>query len=233
MVNASNATLVVEREGNRYIYKPASGERPLWDFPDGTLHLRERAASVVDELLGWNLVPVTTIEDGPRGIGSLQEWVNAETSSVDIFDPNEVPAGWKVIVSGFDEEGNRVTLAHADSEELFRIAVFDAVINNADRKAGHILTNEVGKHWAIDHGVTFNAEPKLRTVLWGWIDEEIPEELLTDLARLKTSIPGSEVENLLFPDEIAALNIRIDSLLESKSLPAPSPNWPAVPWPVF
>lgn len=233
MVNASNATLVVERDGQRYIYKPASGERPLWDFPDGTLHLRERAAFLVSELLGWDLVPTTTLEVGPEGIGSLQEWVEAETTSVDIFPPNDVPEGWKTIITGFDEEGNQVTLAHANDESLQRMAVFDAVINNADRKAGHILTTESGKHWAIDHGVTFNVDPKLRTVLWGWIDDEISSEQLSDLATLRELIDDSELTELLDKSELAALVGRIDELLTSKTLPAPSPEWPAVPWPVF
>jgi uncharacterized repeat protein (TIGR03843 family) len=233
MVNASNSTLVVEHEANRFIYKPRSGERPLWDFPDNTLHLRERAAYVVSEMLGWDVVPKTTIQDGPYGIGSFQAWIDAEPMTVDIFPPNLVPENWLTIVSGIDEEGNQVTLAHEDSARLQQIAVFDAVVNNADRKAGHLLTDDHGQTFGIDHGVTFNSEDKLRTVLWGWIGQVITGSQLADLETLKSKIAGSELEELLSEAEIAALLERIDHLLEVKIMPSPSPHWPAVPWPVF
>lgn len=233
MVNASNSTLVVESEGNRFIYKPRSGERPLWDFPDNTLHLRERAAFVVSEMLGWDVVPETTIKDGPYGIGSFQTWIDADPETVDIFPPDQVPENWLTIVTGIDEEGNQVTLAHEDSDRLQQIAVFDAVVNNADRKAGHLLTNSTGQTYGIDHGVTFNAEDKLRTVLWGWIGQVISEDKLEDLATLKAQIPESELMDLLDDSEIQALNHRIDHLLKVKTMPSPSPHWPAVPWPVF
>lgn len=233
MVNASNSTLVVESDGARFIYKPRSGERPLWDFPDNTLHLRERAAFVVSELLGWDVVPATVIAEGPYGIGSFQEWIDAEPATVDIFTPGAVPEGWLTIITGIDEEGNQVTLAHEDSPRLQQIAIFDAVVNNADRKAGHLLTKTSGNTFGIDHGVTFNAEDKLRTVLWGWIGEPIPENLLTDLKALREKIPGSEIEDLLDKSETLALLQRIDYLITEQVLPSPSPNWPAVPWPVF
>jgi uncharacterized repeat protein (TIGR03843 family) len=233
MVNASNSTLVVESEGNRFIYKPSSGERPLWDFPDHTLHLRERAAFVVSELLGWDVVPETTIEEGPFGIGSFQKWIDAEPTTVDIFPPSTVPDGWLTIVTGIDEDGNQVTLAHADSSRLRQIAIFDAVINNADRKAGHLLTDQAGLTYGIDHGVTFNAEDKLRTVLWGWIGQEILEEQISDLKRLQGLVVGSELEELLNESEVEALNERIEELIIRPVMPSPSPHWPAVPWPVF
>lgn len=233
MVNASNSTLVVESDGNRFIYKPRSGERPLWDFPDYTLHLRERAAYATSELLGWDVVPETTIHEGPYGIGSFQKWIDAEPTTVDIFAPNQVPQGWLTIMSGIDEEGDHVTLAHEDSNRLKQIAIFDALVNNADRKAGHLLTVDSGITYGIDHGVTFNEEGKLRTVLWGWIGQNIPEPLLADLESLKTNIHGSELEELLSSSEIAALTSRLDKLLVEKVLPSPSPHWPAVPWPVF
>ena len=233
MVNASNSTLVVESNGRRYIYKPRSGERPLWDFPDHTLHLRERAAYLTSELLGWDVVPETTINEGPYGIGSFQVWIDAEPSTVDIFAPNQVPQDWLTIMSGMDEDGEHVTLAHKDSERLKQIAVFDALVNNADRKAGHLLTDGSGKTYGIDHGVTFNEEDKLRTVLWGWIGQAIPTSLLADLAMFKTRIAGSELEELLTTAEISALSSRLDELLTQRALPSPSPHWPAVPWPVF
>jgi len=233
MVNASNSTLVIESNDQRYIYKPRSGERPLWDFPDQTLYLRERAAYLTSELLGWNVVPETTIQEGPYGIGSFQKWIDAEPATVDIFPPNEVPQGWLTIMSGIDEEGDQVTLAHENSSRLQQIAVFDTLINNADRKAGHLLTDESGVTFGIDHGVTFSSEGKLRTVLWGWIGQSVPEQYLADLASLKTKISGSELEELLDGSEVTALQARLDELLIQKTMPSPSPHWPAVPWPVF
>ena len=233
MVNASNSTLVVESDQGRFIYKPRSGERPLWDFPDHTLHLRERAAYVTSELLGWDVVPETEIQHGPYGIGSFQKWIDAEPTTVDIFSPGEVPENWLTIMSGIDEDGDQVTLAHEDSVRLQQIAIFDALINNADRKAGHLLTTEAGLTYAIDHGVTFNAEGKLRTVLWGWIGQTIPAHYLSDLQNLKPKIASSELSELLDDSEIDALQERLESLLEQKVLPSPSPHWPAVPWPVF
>lgn len=233
MVNASNSTLVVESDSARFIYKPRSGERPLWDFPNNTLHLRERAAFVVSELLGWNVVPTTVIAEGPYGIGSFQEWIDAEPATVGIFAPGAVPEDWLTIITGIDEEGNQVTLAHEDSPRLQQIAIFDAVVNNADRKAGHLLTKASGITFGIDHGVTFNAEDKLRTVLWGWIGKPIPGNFLTDLKSLKANIPGSEMEDLLDTSETLALLQRIDYLITEQVMPSPSPNWPAVPWPVF
>lgn len=233
MVNASNSTLVVEIGNERFIYKPRSGERPLWDFPDNTLHLRERAAYVVSEMLGWDIVPETTIQDGPYGIGSFQKWIDAEPTTVDIFPPTTVPDGWLTIITGFDETGVEVTLAHEDSFRLLQIAVFDALVNNADRKAGHLLTDDSGNTFGIDHGVTFNSEDKLRTVLWGWIGQHIPENLLSDLNELKQKIYESELEELLNQSEIEALLERLDTLLNLKTMPSPSPHWPAVPWPVF
>ena len=233
MVNASNSTLVVESESDRFIYKPRSGERPLWDFPDHTLHLRERAAFVVSQMLGWDVVPETTINEGPYGVGSFQKWIDAEPTTVDIFPPNTVPEGWLTIVTGIDEEGNQVTLAHEDSIRLKQIAVFDALVNNADRKAGHLLTNQSGITYGIDHGVTFNAEDKLRTVLWGWIGQEISEEQISDLVRVQGLVAGSELGELLAEPEIAALYERIEDLIMNPVMPSPSPHWPAVPWPVF
>ena len=233
MVNASNSTLVVESNEQRYIYKPRSGERPLWDFPDHTLYLRERAAFVASELLGWSVVPETTIQEGPYGIGSFQKWIDAEPVTVDIFPPNAVPEDWLTIVSGIDEEGHEVTLAHEDSTRLQQIAVFDALVNNADRKAGHLLTDATGTTFGIDHGVTFSSEDKLRTVLWGWVGQGIPEQYSTDLELLKSKIIGSELEELLDQTEVVALIARIDALLIQKVMPSPSPHWPAVPWPVF
>ncbi len=233
MVNASNSTLVVEDAGNRYIYKPESGERPLWDFPTGTLHKRERAAYVMSEILGWDLVPKTELSQGPYGIGSLQDWIEAQVTVVNIFPPNQVPANWLTVITGLDENGDEVTLAHADEPRLLQIAVFDALINNADRKAGHILTNHDGSFFGIDHGLTFHDEDKLRTVLWGWINEPIPQHLILDLEAAMSEIATSELTQLLSKAELIALQNRLTKLITTKKMPVPSPHWPAVPWPVF
>ena len=233
MVNASNSTLVVEDQGNRYIYKPESGERPLWDFPTGTLHKRERAAFVMSEILGWNVVPETKLSEGPYGIGSLQNWLEAEVTVVDIFPPDQVPEHWLTVITGLDENGDEVTLAHADEPRLQQIAVFDALINNADRKAGHILTDQDGNLFGIDHGLTFHDEDKLRTVLWGWISQPIPDQLLADIAAAEDEISKSELSQLLSSDELVALHDRLAKLIATKKMPVPSPHWPAVPWPVF
>ena len=152
---------------------------------------------------------------------------------MDIFPPNAVPEQWLTIITGIDEEGHQVTLAHENSSRLFQIAIFDALVNNADRKAGHLLTDKSGKTFGIDHGVTFNSEDKLRTVLWGWIGEPLPAAYLQDLEALKIQITDSELDELLDEDEIAALRDRIDTLTAESVMPSPSPHWPAVPWPVF
>lgn len=233
MVNASNSTLIVEDEQNRYIYKPESGERPLWDFPNGTLHKRERAAYVMSEILGWNLVPQTQLSEGPYGVGSLQDWLEAQVTVVDIFTPGQVPDQWLTVITGIDENGDEVTLAHADDPRLQQIAVFDALINNADRKAGHILTDQEGNLFGIDHGLTFHDEDKLRTVLWGWINQPIPANLILDLEHAVEKIPTSELTQLLSKDEITALLERLENLIKAKKMPVPNPHWPAVPWPVF
>lgn len=231
--NASNATLLIEQDDQKYIYKPQVGERQLYDFPTGTLFKRERAAYVLAQLLGWDLVPQTVIVNGPYGIGSAQHWLEATVSQVDVFVPSEVPKDWLKVTSGVDESGKQVVLAHADTYELKRLTLFDAIANNADRKAGHILSTSTQLVWGIDHGVTFNADPKLRTVLWGFIDQQIPTQLIADINNLQGKLEQSELGELLDPDEIAAIRSRIDQLLETQIFPAPSANWPAVPWPVF
>lgn len=233
LTDASNATLLVESPEGKFVYKPKSGERALWDFPDGTLYLRERAAYVLSELLGWQLVPETTIDEGPLGVGSFQIWVDGQISTVDIFPNNSLPDKWLAITSGIDEEGNQVTLAHSSNSDLMKIVLFDALANNADRKAGHLITDDQSRTWAIDHGVTFNTDAKLRTVLWGWLGEEIPENLIEDISNLKNQISGSELIELLTPEEFVALEIRIEILVSDKKFPEPNKEWPAVPWPIF
>lgn len=233
MVNASNSTLVVNDNGSKFIYKPISGERPLWDFAAGTLAYRERAAYVLSHIGGWHVVPETTLREGPLGRGSFQAWVDAEVVDVEVVAPGEVTSEWIAILNGVDENGNVVTLAHANKPELRAIALFDAVANNADRKGGHLLTDAHGKVHAIDHGVTFHQEPKLRTVLWGFVDQELTDSEIEQLKKVREIVRKSELVELLSQDEIAALVVRIDELLFQRVFPAPSGNWPSVPWPVF
>ena len=231
--NASNNTLLVDIAGVRYVYKPVAGERPLWDFPEATLAKREVAAFVLSELLGWNIVPHTSLEVGPEGEGSLQLWVDGSIDDVDLFPPSDIPDGWHRILSGVDESGREIVLAHSCHPLLAKLAVFDVVINNADRKAGHILTLPNEHIVGIDHGVAFHADTKLRTVLWGWINAPIDTALLSDLESVLQKIPSSDLTALLSPEEIVALIDRITAVVQQGVYPEPSADWPAVPWPVF
>jgi len=233
MVNASNSTLICEDNGERFVYKPVSGEKALWDFPDGTLAMRERAAFVMSNLLGWNIVPRTRLMEGDFGVGSVQDWIDGDVLAVQVTSADQTPHDWLTVLTGLDETGAEVVLSHANDARLAQIALFDAVINNADRKGGHILTGAENVHFAIDHGVTFHHEPKLRTVLWGWIDDPIQEDWHDDLLRARNQLGESELMDLLSPLEIDALADRIDDLIEAKIFPEPNGNWPAVPWPVF
>jgi uncharacterized repeat protein (TIGR03843 family) len=213
---ASNATLLARvclGEAERLaIYKPRRGEQPLWDFPDGTLYRREVAAYLVSEALGWGLVPPTVRRGGPFGIGSAQLYVEA--------DPQ---------LTAFElvEHGN-----HA----MPLVAAFDALINNADRKGGHCLAETVdGRVWAIDHGVCFHTEPKLRTVLWDFAGQELPARVVADLERLAATLRDGplrrELRGLLEPDEIAALGTRAARLSSRACFPMPSGRRP-YPWPL-
>lgn len=209
---ASNATLLGRvRGGGRegvVVYKPQRGETPLWDFPRGSLCLRERAAWAVDRALGWGLVPPTVLRDGPAGFGAVQLFVPADPET-DVRD-----------------------LLEERPDELRRIAVFDLVANNADRKAGHCLADVDGRVWSVDHGICFHAEPKLRTVLWAFEGERIPEALVADLERLceEAGVLREALRDLLAPDEIDALLRRVDALLRSPRFPSPGPGR-HVPWP--
>ena len=233
MENASNSTIVVRENDTQFVYKPISGERPLWDFPDGNLAHRERASYLLSTLAGWDLVPQTELREGPMGLGSFQHWVDADVISVDIVAPNETPENWHVVMSGSNERGQHVVLAHAADSNLRKMALFDAVINNADRKGGHILTDDDGNHFAIDHGVTFHHEPKLRTVLWGWIGEPLTAEEIDLLQNSAKAIHDEKFTELLTPQEILATENRIKGLIELGAFPEPSPDWPAIPWPIF
>ena len=180
---ASNATFVGEVCGTTVVYKPVAGERPLWDFPDGTLAARERAAYLVSEALGWNVVPLTFLRDGPHGPGMVQVWQepdDAEDAVTVVRDLRERP-GWLHVFDGVDERDHDVALVHEDSTALRRMAVFDVAVNNADRKGGHVLPMAGGHRYGVDHGVSFHTDPKLRTVLWGWAGSPLAEEEVAGL----------------------------------------------------
>lgn len=195
------------------IYKPHRGERPLWDFPQGTLHLREIAAHVVSQVLGWPLIPPTVLRDGPYGPGALQLYIDA------------------------DPEANYFTFGEEQLPYLAPVALFDVLVNNADRKGGHLLLDQWDRIWAIDNALTFHPEPKLRTVIWDFAGAEIPEEYLADLRQLQEDLAGKSelrrhLSDLLVKDEIAALQARLARLLENTTFPHPDPNRRQVPWPM-
>jgi uncharacterized repeat protein (TIGR03843 family) len=232
---ASNATFVGELDGVQVVYKPTAGERPLWDFPDGTLAHREVAAYVVSEALGWNLVPPTWLGDGPHGPGMLQEWrePDPQQDPVDLVPAGRVPKGWLEVFDGVDQLDRPITLIHEDTPELRRMAVFDVLVNNADRKGGHVLPMADGHRFACDHGLTFHLEHKLRTVLWGWAGLPLTDEERAAVDALPDSLVGDLAE-LLAPEEVAAFERRRARLLRVGELPEPSAgHYPAIPWPPF
>jgi uncharacterized repeat protein (TIGR03843 family) len=239
---ASNAVLhcsvAYEGQDALCVYKPVAGERPLWDFPDGTLAQREVAAYEVSEATGWGLVPPTVLRDGPYGEGMCQLWIEsaADAELLALVDGEEPADGWKAI--GFAEvgEGRTALLVHADDVRLRRLAVLDAVINNADRKGGHLLPADEDRLYGIDHGVTFNAENKLRTLLWGWAGEPLTGEAVEVLTTLRDGLaPGAplatRLAELITAAEVDATRARVDALLTSGKHPEPSGEWPAIPWP--
>jgi uncharacterized repeat protein (TIGR03843 family) len=241
LVAASNTTLlcrIAGPDGNaRCVYKPAAGERPLWDFPDGTLAAREYAAYLVSEAAGWQLVPPTVLRDGPYGPGMCQLWVDESGEEmVDIVPRDAVRDGWLAALHAVDGDGEPVTLVHADDPRLRRLALFDIVINNADRKAGHILVDSRGMLLGVDHGVSFHAEDKLRTVLWGWAGTELgrdERDLLLQLLTETEGALGSQLAELLAAEELRAMRERISRLVGHGRLPAIEDRPRPIPWPVF
>jgi len=235
---ASNATFVGEIDGVRVVYKPVAGERPLWDFPDGSLADRERAAYLVSEATGWNVVPETWLRDGPHGRGMVQRWQepDAEQVAVTLVPEGEVPEGWKHVFDGLDQQDRPISLIHEDSAPLRRMAVFDVVVNNADRKGGHVLEMTDGHRYGVDHGVTFHSDRKLRTVLWGWLGEPLDADELATVERIRTALQGDLGDALaahLTDREIDAAVTRCRRLAERAVMPAPRGSYPAIPWPPF
>ncbi|MCW2614604.1 MAG: hypothetical protein JWN08_1598 [Frankiales bacterium] len=216
LVDASNATLycsaTLDGVTAAAVYKPVRGERPLWDFPDGTLAGREVGAYLVSQATGWDVVPPTVMRDGPYGPGMCQLWVDV------------------------DETVDLQALARSDHPDLRRMAVFDAVVNNADRKGGHLLPREDGRVQGIDHGICFSVEDKLRTLLWQWRGDPLTDESFEVLSVLRAELEGElgeQLHALLTVSEVRATVARVDRLLTSRRHPQPSADWPAIPWPPF
>jgi len=237
LATASNATLLctVPDTGDLCVYKPQAGEQALWDFPSGTLGRREVAAYALARVLDWDLIPETVWrQDGPFGPGMCQRWIEGESDLVALTPEDAVPSGWCEVLRGQDTSGTPVTLSHADRPDAQLLAVFDVIANNADRKGGHMLRDANDHLWAIDHGVTFATDFKLRTVLWGWIGSAIPPAAMNDLANV---VAGDTIATTLDPwlssEEIRATQRRIEELLNTGVFPHPSADWPAVPWPVI
>ncbi len=242
---ASNATLLcsIHREESRTavrcVYKPRRGERPLWDFPNGTLGRREVATHLLSEVMGWNSTPMTVWrDDGPLGPGMCQAWIDDDVTqpAVDVVIPSAVPEGWKVVLEAQSYDGTDVVLVHEDSVELKQMAVLDVITNNADRKGGHVLRSPRGSLQGIDHGLTFHVEPKLRTVLWGWAADVLDAGIQRDLAILEAAFEADSpdldaLRVLLSPIEYSAFEHRTRELIAMGCFPEPLDGYPSLPWP--
>ncbi|MCZ2839072.1 SCO1664 family protein [Modestobacter sp. VKM Ac-2985] len=216
LLDASNVTLIgairTEELAATCVYKPVAGERPLWDFPDGTLAGREISAHLVSEATGWSIVPPTVLREGPFGPGMVQLWMDADPA-VELTE-----------------------FVRLDVPELRRMAVFDAVVNNADRKGGHIIPMPGGHVYGVDHGICFSAEPKLRTLLWRWAGKPLTAEAVTVLHELDDQLRGELGDQLhehLTRREVRRTQQRVAELLRTGVHPQPSGEWPALPWPPF
>jgi len=239
---ASNTTFLCrlgpEDAGLRAVYKPVAGERPLWDFAEGTLAAREYAAWLVSEALGWDVVPPTVLRDGTAGPGMVQLWCepDPDQAPVDLLPEGPVPAGRLHVLDAFDQHDRPVMLVHEDSAALRRMALFDIVVNNTDRKGGHVLAMADGHRYGVDHGVCFHVDDKLRTVLWGWHGQPVDADDLAALAGLREGLDadlGDRLTELLTGAEIAATRRRLTRLLATHRFPQPGPGWPSIPWPAF
>ena len=210
LVDASNASLLCALPDNvKVIYKPIAGERPLWDFPDGNLASREVAAYYISEIGNFKVVPKTVLREGPFGTGAIQKWI--ETS----------------------EEADVITIAQSNDSQMRNLALFDIVINNADRKFGHVLITPENRIFGCDHGVSLHKENKLRTVVWQFAEELLQPAEVEQLNELLSQIDCKYLSTYLSEDEIDAIFDRTKNLLEAGRFSSPNPNWPAVPWPPY
>ena len=210
LVDASNASLLCQLpDETKVIYKPIAGERPLWDFPDGNLASREVAAYYLSEVGNFKVVPKTVLREGPFGLGAVQEWIEVS------------------------EEADVIATAQSHDSQIRNLALFDIVINNADRKFGHILIKSDQQVFGCDHGVSLHEENKLRTVIWQFADLDLTASEKDQLSNLLNVIDRDYLKNLLSANEIDAIFERVGFLLEDGRFATPSPNWPAVPWPPY
>jgi hypothetical protein len=217
---SSNYTFLVSIKGNGHevmaVYKPCRGERPLWDFDSGTLCRREVATYAVSRVLGWPDIPPVVLREGPQGLGSVQLFVEAD----------------------YDEHYFTLRERLSCGDAFRRVSVFDYLVNNADRKGGHLLAGNDGRIWAIDHGLTFHVESKLRTVIWDYAGQPLAGDIVRDLHRLRRLLDNAdsallrELRDLISPTEIAALRRRLDALLRDEVYPNPRPSWRNVPYPL-
>ena len=215
LVDASNATLLCEiksshlQENLKVVYKPMAGERPLWDFPEGNLASREVAAYLLSDFAKFGIVPLTVLRDGPFGPGAVQEWIEVD-SQIDL-----------------------IAFAQGDDPRLREMAIFDYIINNTDRKFGHILLDSSGSIYGCDHGVSFHQDYKLRTVLWQFAGLSLNESEGAKVDRLVLHFGdlANSISSLIAEREIESLKDRIESLAKNRSFPYPNPEWPAIPWP--
>ena len=211
LIDASNATLMGEIVSPnsiiKVIYKPIAGEKPLWDFQDGNLAFREYCAFLVSDLAGFNIVPATILRDGPFGLGMVQQWIEID-KTVDV-----------------------VEFGQSEDSQLRKLALFDSIINNTDRKYGHLLINSDKKLFGCDHGVSFHSQNKLRTVIWQFAGEKFTTEEVALLERTREVDFNGVFEKYLTDIEISAFSDRINTLIASGTFPLPSDEWPAIPWP--
>ncbi|RNI24953.1 SCO1664 family protein [Flexivirga caeni] len=245
LVEASNYVLRVwiDAEDGRIcaVYKPVRGERPLWDFPQGSLAAREFAAYLVSRAGGWECVPVTALRpDGPFGAGSVQQWVGpldpVDDNGLLRIDPvHAVPVDYLPVLGVTDEHDEPLVVSHAAREQLREIALLDVVVNNADRK-GSAMIVDGSRLYAVDHGLTLHAEEKLRTVLWGFAGRELSAAEITRLTQLRHAVDGvlgAQLRGVIQDEEVAALADRIDDLLAAGRMPAPPDDRHPLPWPLW
>lgn len=246
LVDASNLVLRVwvEDGGERIcaVYKPVRGERPLWDFPQGSLAGREYAAFLVAAAGGWDCVPVTVLRpDGPLGAGSVQQWVGP----LDAVNENDLlridpiaakPGDYLPVLGVHDEDDRPMVVSHGAQDELRAVALLDAVLNNADRKGSSLILDDDGHLYAVDHGLTLHAEEKLRTVLWGFAGEALTEGELAQLTDVRHALEcelGKQLRDVIREEEVDALRDRIETLREMGRLPTPPDDRHPLPWPLW
>ena len=241
ITTASNGALLLdskdEQNAIRAIFKPKIGIRQLWDFPNDDLIERELASYLLSKASGANLIPPTIVREiAPYGEGTVQYWIEAaRIEAVRIFIPTAIESGFTEVLQANDASGELVSVATLDSDWLSFLALFDAVINNADRKGSHILTDEKKRMWAIDHGVTWHREDKLRTILWANAAEKLSDAQIDFLSSLANALESEfeTFEKLLSPEEVTSAFLRLEKIKETGSFPVPSQKWPAIPWPIF